>query len=75
MLVAGLCRLLSAGYSGFLMLVLFVVSAAFPETQEAALAAAGKEREVRRAAGEVGSSYFSMDDHLAAMHARITPIT
>ena len=52
-----------------------VVSAAFPETQEAALAAAGKEREVRRAAGEEGSSFFSMDDHLAAMHARITPIT
>ncbi|KAM0870359.1 hypothetical protein ACQ4PT_040051 [Festuca glaucescens] len=69
------CRLLSAGYSGLLILVFSVVSATFPETQEAALAAAGKEREVRRAADEEGSSFFSMDDHLAAMHARITPIT
>ncbi|KAM0860662.1 hypothetical protein ACQ4PT_046399 [Festuca glaucescens] len=51
------------------------LAAAFPETQEAALAAAGRERDERRAAGEAGSPSFSMDDHLAAMHARITPIT
>jgi hypothetical protein len=58
------------------MLVLFVVvSAAFLETQEAALAAADKARGERRAAGEEGSPYFSMEDHLAAMHTRITPIT
>jgi hypothetical protein len=58
------------------MLVLFVVvSAAFLETQEAALVAADKARGERRAAGEEGSPYFSMEDHLAAMHARITPIT
>ncbi|KAM0885648.1 hypothetical protein ACQ4PT_030216 [Festuca glaucescens] len=51
------------------------LAAAFPEAQEAALAAAGRERDARRAAGEVGSPFFSMDHHLAAMHARITPIT
>ncbi|KAM0929385.1 hypothetical protein ACQ4PT_001487 [Festuca glaucescens] len=45
------------------------------QSQEAALAAAGRERDARRAAGEAGSPSFSMDDHLAAMHARITPIT
>ena len=70
-LVAGL---LSAEYTGFLRFF-FVVSAAFPETQEAVLVAAGRAREARRQAGEVGSSHFSMDDHLAAMQARITPIT
>jgi hypothetical protein len=75
MLMAGLSRLLLAGYSGFLILVFSVVSAAFPETQEAALAAVDKQRGVHRAASEVGSPYFSMDDHLVAMHARITPIT
>ncbi|KAM0898012.1 hypothetical protein ACQ4PT_022202 [Festuca glaucescens] len=72
-LVARLCRLLSAEYTGFLRF--FFVSAAFPETQEAALVAAGREREARRQAGEDGSSHFSMDDHLAAMQAQITPIT
>ncbi|KAM0827102.1 hypothetical protein ACQ4PT_068424 [Festuca glaucescens] len=51
------------------------LAAAFPETQEAALAAAGRERDARRAAGEPGSPSFSMDDHLAAMHAWIAPIT
>ncbi|KAM0825400.1 hypothetical protein ACQ4PT_069590 [Festuca glaucescens] len=51
------------------------LAAAFPEAQEAALAATGRQRDARRAAGEVGSPFFSMDDHLAAMHARITPIT
>ncbi|KAM0900838.1 hypothetical protein ACQ4PT_020367 [Festuca glaucescens] len=42
---------------------------------EAALAAADKARGERRAAGEEGSPHSSMEDHLAAMHARITPIT
>jgi hypothetical protein len=55
-------------------LFLFVVSAAFPETQKVVLVAA-QGAGVRRAAGEASSSYFSMDDHLATMHARITPIT
>ena len=36
---------------------------------------ANKARGERRAAGEEGSPHFSMEDHLAAMHARITPIT
>jgi hypothetical protein len=52
-----------------------VASAPFPETHEAALAAADRARGERRAAGEEGSPYFSMEDHLAAMHAQITPIT
>ncbi|KAK1618390.1 hypothetical protein QYE76_023907 [Lolium multiflorum] len=52
------------------------LSAAFPETQDAALAAVGVERESRRqATGEGSSEYFSMEDHLASMSARIEPIT
>jgi hypothetical protein len=58
-----------------LILLFFTVSVAFPETQEEALAAAGRARDARQAAGEESSTFFSMDDHLAAMHARITPIT
>jgi hypothetical protein len=37
---------------------------------------AGKARETRRlATGEKSSDYFSMDDHLASMAARVEPIT
>ncbi|KAM0924166.1 hypothetical protein ACQ4PT_005132 [Festuca glaucescens] len=51
------------------------LAASFPETQAAALEAARLAREERRAAGEEGSPYFSMEEHLAVMQARITPIT
>nr|XP_051208573.1 formin-like protein 14 [Lolium perenne] len=51
------------------------MAATFPETQEEALAAVGRSREARRAAGEESSAHFSMEDHLASMHARITPMT
>jgi hypothetical protein len=58
-------------------LIIFTTFAAtFPEAQEAALKAAGEAREAcRQATGEESSVYFSMDDHLAAMAARIEPIT
>ncbi|KAK1681694.1 hypothetical protein QYE76_042542 [Lolium multiflorum] len=50
--------------------------AAFPETQEAALTAVGIARESRRqATGEGSSEYFSVEDHLASMAARVDPIT
>jgi hypothetical protein len=52
-----------------------VVSAAFLENQDAALVAARKPRAERWAAGEEGSSFFSMEDHLDMMHAQITPMT
>ncbi|KAK1665638.1 hypothetical protein QYE76_053797 [Lolium multiflorum] len=52
------------------------LAAAFPEAQEAALAAAGKARDARRqATGEQSSDCFSMDDYLASMAARVEPIT
>ncbi|KAM0840697.1 hypothetical protein ACQ4PT_059472 [Festuca glaucescens] len=51
------------------------LAASFSETQEAALEAAWLVREGCRATGEEGSPCFSMEDHLAAMQARITPIT
>ncbi|KAK1627544.1 hypothetical protein QYE76_001859 [Lolium multiflorum] len=52
------------------------LAAAFPETQEAALTAVGVARDSRRReAGEGSSEYFSMEDHLASMAARIEPIT
>ena len=50
-------------------------SASFPETKAAALEVARLMREERRAAGEEGSPYFSMEEHLAAMQARVAPIT
>ncbi|KAK1609113.1 hypothetical protein QYE76_032786 [Lolium multiflorum] len=52
------------------------LAAAFPEAQDAALAAVGKAREERRqATGEQSSAFFSMDDYLASMAARVEPIT
>ncbi|KAK1601447.1 hypothetical protein QYE76_048236 [Lolium multiflorum] len=52
------------------------LAAAFPETQEAALTAVGIARESRRqATGEGSSAYFSVEDHLASMAARVDPIT
>nr|XP_051191930.1 uncharacterized protein LOC127305508 [Lolium perenne] len=52
------------------------LAAAFPETQEAALAAVGAARDSRRQeTGEGSSEYFSMEDHLASMAARIEPVT
>ncbi|KAK1642027.1 hypothetical protein QYE76_059832 [Lolium multiflorum] len=49
---------------------------AFPETQKEALAAAGKAQEERRlATGESSSEFFSMDDHLASIAARVEPVT
>ncbi|KAM0839714.1 hypothetical protein ACQ4PT_060137 [Festuca glaucescens] len=51
------------------------LAASFPETQATALEAARLMREERRAAGEEGSPYFSMEEHLAAMQARVAPIT
>ncbi|XP_071685212.1 uncharacterized protein [Lolium perenne] len=52
------------------------LAAAFPETQEAALAAVGVARDSRRReTGEGSSEYFSMEDHLASMAARIEPVT
>ncbi|KAK1695826.1 hypothetical protein QYE76_012523 [Lolium multiflorum] len=52
------------------------LAAAFPETQEAALTAVGIARESRRqATGEGSSEYFSVEDHLASMAARVDPIT
>ena len=71
---ATVCRLWSVGSSGFL--TCFVHAAAFPEAQEAALAAAGQAREARQqATGEESSVHFSMDDYLASMAARVEPIT
>ncbi|XP_071676777.1 uncharacterized protein [Lolium perenne] len=52
------------------------LAAAFPETQDAALAAVGVARESRRQeTGEGSSEYFSMEDHMASMAARVEPIT
>ncbi|XP_051221554.2 uncharacterized protein [Lolium perenne] len=52
------------------------LAAAFPETQDAALAAVGAARDSRRQeTGEGSSEYFSMEDHLASMAARIEPVT
>ncbi|XP_071683438.1 uncharacterized protein [Lolium perenne] len=52
------------------------LAAAFPETQDAALAAVGVAREARRQeTGEGSSEYFSMEDHMASMAARVEPIT
>ncbi|KAK1692802.1 hypothetical protein QYE76_009499 [Lolium multiflorum] len=51
------------------------LAAAFPEAQEAALTAVGKAREARRqATGEQSSAFFTMDDYLASMAARVEPI-
>ncbi|KAK1609108.1 hypothetical protein QYE76_032781 [Lolium multiflorum] len=51
-------------------------SAAFPETQDAALAAVGVARESRgRATGEGSSECFTMEDYMASMAARVEPIT
>jgi hypothetical protein len=47
--LAGTCRLLSAGFSGFLT-SLATFAATFPEAQEAAWKAAGEAREARRQA-------------------------
>ncbi|KAK1693561.1 hypothetical protein QYE76_010258 [Lolium multiflorum] len=50
--------------------------AAFPEAQDAALAAVGKAREERRqATGEQSSACFTMEDYMASMAARVEPIT
>jgi hypothetical protein len=57
------------------MFFFFFVAAAFPETQAGALAAMGVAQDAGRAAGEESSDHFSMEDHLVAMHARITPMT
>ncbi|KAK1678551.1 hypothetical protein QYE76_039399 [Lolium multiflorum] len=52
------------------------LAAAFPETQDAALAAVGVARESRRReTGEGSSEYFSMEDYTASMAARVEPIT
>jgi hypothetical protein len=53
----------------------FFVSAAFPETQQGALAAVGMARDAHWAADKESSEHFSMEDHLVVMHARITPMT
>ncbi|KAK1608385.1 hypothetical protein QYE76_032058 [Lolium multiflorum] len=51
-------------------------SAAFPETQDAALAAVGDAREARgRATGEGSSESFTMEDHMSSLAARVEPIT
>ncbi|KAK1680531.1 hypothetical protein QYE76_041379 [Lolium multiflorum] len=51
-------------------------SAAFPETQDAALAAVGDARESRgRATGEGSSESFTMEDHMSSLAARVEPIT
>ncbi|KAK1626477.1 hypothetical protein QYE76_000792 [Lolium multiflorum] len=49
--------------------------AAFPEAQDAALAAVGKAREERRQALGSSSACFTMEDYLASMAARVEPIT
>jgi hypothetical protein len=72
-LVVGLCQLLSVGHLD--LCFFFFVAAAFPETQAGALVAVGMARDARRAADEESSDHFSMEDHLVAMHARITPMT
>ncbi|KAK1604334.1 hypothetical protein QYE76_028007 [Lolium multiflorum] len=52
------------------------LSAAFPEAQDAALAAVGAAREARRrATGEGSAEYFTMEDYMASMAARVEPIT
>ncbi|KAK1695841.1 hypothetical protein QYE76_012538 [Lolium multiflorum] len=51
-------------------------SAAFPETQDAALAAVGVARESRRrATGEGSSECFTMEDYMSSLAARVEPIT
>ncbi|KAK1682720.1 hypothetical protein QYE76_043568 [Lolium multiflorum] len=51
-------------------------SAAFPETQDAALAAVGDARAARgRAIGEGSSDSFTMEDHMSSLAARVEPIT
>ncbi|KAK1670020.1 hypothetical protein QYE76_058179 [Lolium multiflorum] len=51
-------------------------SAAFPETQDTALAAVGDARAARgRATGEGSSASFTMEDHLSSLAARVEPIT
>ncbi|KAK1685198.1 hypothetical protein QYE76_046046 [Lolium multiflorum] len=51
-------------------------SAAFPETQDVALAAVGDARESRgRATGEGSSESFTMEDHMSSLAARVEPIT
>ncbi|KAK1682400.1 hypothetical protein QYE76_043248 [Lolium multiflorum] len=51
-------------------------SAAFPETQAAALAAVGDARESRgRATGEGSSECFTMEDYMSSLAARVEPIT
>ncbi|KAK1653598.1 hypothetical protein QYE76_071403 [Lolium multiflorum] len=50
-------------------------SAAFPETQDAALAAVGDARESRGATGEGSSESFTMEDHMSSLAARVEPIT
>ena len=55
---------------------MLLLAAAFPETQDAALAAVGVARETRRrATGEGSSEYFTMEDYMASMAARVEPIT
>ncbi|KAK1679975.1 hypothetical protein QYE76_040823 [Lolium multiflorum] len=50
--------------------------AAFPETQDAALAAVGVARESRRrATGEGSSECFTMEDYMSSLAARVEPIT
>ncbi|KAK1670905.1 hypothetical protein QYE76_059064 [Lolium multiflorum] len=59
-----------------LFLTHFFFAAAFPEAQEAALAAVGVAREARRrATGEGSVEYFTMEDYMASMAARVEPIT
>ncbi|KAK1666590.1 hypothetical protein QYE76_054749 [Lolium multiflorum] len=49
---------------------------AFPETQDAALAAVGVARESRRrATGEGSSECFTMEDYMSSLAARVEPIT
>ncbi|KAK1682277.1 hypothetical protein QYE76_043125 [Lolium multiflorum] len=51
-------------------------SAAFPETQAAALAAVGDAREARgRATGEGSSECFTMEDYMSSLAARVEPVT
>ncbi|KAK1630623.1 hypothetical protein QYE76_004938 [Lolium multiflorum] len=51
-------------------------SAAFPETQDAALAAVDVARESRnRATGEGSSECFTMEDYMSSLAARVEPVT
>ncbi|KAK1699015.1 hypothetical protein QYE76_015712 [Lolium multiflorum] len=52
------------------------LAAAFPEEQDAALAAVGAARDARRrATGEGSAEYFTMEDYMASMAAHVEPIT